>query len=92
MHRCWYSCSFDPDPQKLQSRMYLHQGETEEEEEQENLVRCPTPPVRGAASSPVGMSYSHQSTVTLTPSPQGELHINQEDRRYCINNTRSNTV
>ncbi|XP_060751455.1 roundabout homolog 1-like isoform X2 [Tachysurus vachellii] len=74
--------SFDPDPQKLQSRMYLHQGETEEEEEEhENLVRCPTPPVRGAASSPVGISYSHQSTVTLTPSPQGELHNNQEDRR-----------
>lgn len=87
MHWCLCPYSFDPDPQKLQSRMYLHQGETEEEEEQENLVRCPTPPVRGAASSPVGMSYSHQSTVTLTPSPQGELHINQEDRRYCTNTT-----
>uniref|UniRef100_A0A3B4CUJ4 Roundabout, axon guidance receptor, homolog 1 (Drosophila) n=1 Tax=Pygocentrus nattereri TaxID=42514 RepID=A0A3B4CUJ4_PYGNA len=79
--------SFDPDPQcpMLQSRMYLHQGEMEEEEEeQESMDRCPTPPVRGAASSPAGMSYSHQSTATLTPSPQGDLHPglnNNEERR-----------
>uniref|UniRef100_A0A8B9GQY9 Roundabout guidance receptor 1 n=1 Tax=Astyanax mexicanus TaxID=7994 RepID=A0A8B9GQY9_ASTMX len=70
--------SFDPDPQcpMLQNRMYLHQGEMEEEEDegQESLDRCPTPPVRGAASSPAGMSYSHQSTATLTPSPQGDIH------------------
>uniref|UniRef100_A0A4W4EZJ8 Roundabout, axon guidance receptor, homolog 1 (Drosophila) n=1 Tax=Electrophorus electricus TaxID=8005 RepID=A0A4W4EZJ8_ELEEL len=68
--------SFEPDPQcpMLQGRMYLHQGEMEEEEEQEGLDRCPTPPVRGAASSPAAMSYGHQSTATLTPSPQGDLH------------------
>uniref|UniRef100_A0A8B9GRT9 Roundabout guidance receptor 1 n=1 Tax=Astyanax mexicanus TaxID=7994 RepID=A0A8B9GRT9_ASTMX len=81
--------SFDPDPQcpMLQNRMYLHQGEMEEEEDegQESLDRCPTPPVRGAASSPAGMSYSHQSTATLTPSPQGDihpgLHNSQDERR-----------
>lgn len=71
----------------LQSRMYLHQGDmAEEEEEQEIMDRCPTPPVRGAASSPAGMSYSHQSTATLTPSPQGDVHPglqnNHEERRY----------
>ncbi|XP_062870840.1 roundabout homolog 1-like [Trichomycterus rosablanca] len=67
-----------------QSRMYLHQGETEEEEEEEeqkSLVRCPTPPVRGTACSPVGMAYSHQSAVTLAPSSQGEIHGNHEERR-----------
>ncbi|XP_067849518.1 roundabout homolog 1 isoform X2 [Heptranchias perlo] len=52
------------------ARMYLQQGELEEEEEDE---RGPTPPIRGAASSPAAVSYSHQSTATLTPSPQEEL-------------------
>ncbi|EPY75447.1 hypothetical protein CB1_001657004 [Camelus ferus] len=73
------------------ARMYLQQGELEEEEEE----RGPTPPVRGAASSPAAVSYSHQSTATLTPSPQEELqpmlqdcpeeigHMqHQPDRRY----------
>uniref|UniRef100_A0A8C7J979 Roundabout guidance receptor 1 n=1 Tax=Oncorhynchus kisutch TaxID=8019 RepID=A0A8C7J979_ONCKI len=44
----------------------------EEQDAEEGMDRCPTPPVRGAASSPAGMSYSHQSTATLTPSPQGD--------------------
>ncbi|GCC38249.1 hypothetical protein chiPu_0016762 [Chiloscyllium punctatum] len=52
------------------SRMYLQQDELEEQEDDE---RGPTPPVRGAASSPAAVSYSHQSTATLTPSPQEEL-------------------
>lgn len=52
------------------SHMYLQPGELEEEEEME---RGPTPPVRGAASSPAAISYSHQSTATLTPSPQEEM-------------------
>lgn len=50
------------------TRMYLQQDELEEEDE-----RGPTPPIRGAASSPAAVSYSHQSTATLTPSPQEEL-------------------
>ncbi|KAJ8280156.1 hypothetical protein GJAV_G00051180 [Gymnothorax javanicus] len=54
------------------SRMYLQPGELEEEEE-EDMERGPTPPVRGAASSPAAVSYSHQSTATLTPSPQEEM-------------------
>ncbi|XP_063058202.1 roundabout homolog 1-like [Engraulis encrasicolus] len=69
----------------LPSRMYLHSGSMQEEEEAqqhqhqqqqgrpEGMERCPTPPIRGAASSPAGVSYGHQSTATLTPSPQGEL-------------------
>ncbi|XP_030647958.1 roundabout homolog 1 [Chanos chanos] len=67
--------NFEPDSScpMLPSRMYLHQGEVEEGEEEEALDRCPTPPIRGAASSPAGMSYSHQSTATLTPSPQADL-------------------
>uniref|UniRef100_A0A674NMG8 Roundabout, axon guidance receptor, homolog 1 (Drosophila) n=1 Tax=Takifugu rubripes TaxID=31033 RepID=A0A674NMG8_TAKRU len=52
------------------SHMYLQPDELEEEEEME---RGPTPPVRGAASSPAAISYSHQSTATLTPSPQEEM-------------------
>uniref|UniRef100_A0A8C8H0X9 Roundabout guidance receptor 1 n=1 Tax=Oncorhynchus tshawytscha TaxID=74940 RepID=A0A8C8H0X9_ONCTS len=68
--------SFNPDAPcpMLTSRMYLHPDEMEEEEQEaaEGMDRCPTPPVRGAASSPAGMSYSHQSTATLTPSPQGD--------------------
>ncbi|XP_055487876.1 roundabout homolog 1-like, partial [Leucoraja erinacea] len=56
------------------ARMYLQQVESEEEEEEEEEEeRGPTPPLRGAASSPAAVSYSHQSTATLTPSPQDEL-------------------
>nr|XP_033797623.1 roundabout homolog 1 isoform X1 [Geotrypetes seraphini] len=50
------------------ARMYLQQDDLEEDDE-----RGPTPPLRGAASSPAAVSYSHQSTATLTPSPQEEL-------------------
>ncbi|TKC49014.1 hypothetical protein EI555_020344, partial [Monodon monoceros] len=57
------------------ARMYLQQGELEEEEDE----RGPTPPVRGAASSPAAVSYSHQSTATLTPSPQEELQPMLQD-------------
>uniref|UniRef100_A0A8D0EQX5 Roundabout guidance receptor 1 n=1 Tax=Strix occidentalis caurina TaxID=311401 RepID=A0A8D0EQX5_STROC len=76
------------------ARMYLQQDELEEEEEDE---RGPTPPVRGAASSPAAVSYSHQSTATLTPSPQEELqpmlqdcqedlgHIQHQPDRRCVN-------
>uniref|UniRef100_A0A5F8G8U9 Roundabout guidance receptor 1 n=2 Tax=Monodelphis domestica TaxID=13616 RepID=A0A5F8G8U9_MONDO len=56
------------------ARMYLQQEELEEEDE-----RGPTPPVRGAASSPAAVSYSHQSTATLTPSPQEELQPMLQD-------------
>jgi roundabout axon guidance receptor 4 len=56
--------------------MYLQPDELEEEEEME---RGPTPPVRGAASSPAAVSYSHQSTATLTPSPQEELQPMLQD-------------
>ncbi|XP_027901186.1 roundabout homolog 1 isoform X5 [Xiphophorus couchianus] len=64
--------SCDPDMQcpMPPSHMYLQPDELEEEEEME---RGPTPPVRGAASSPAAVSYSHQSTATLTPSPQEEM-------------------
>uniref|UniRef100_A0A803U092 Roundabout guidance receptor 1 n=2 Tax=Anolis carolinensis TaxID=28377 RepID=A0A803U092_ANOCA len=58
------------------ARIYLQQDELEEEEEDE---RGPTPPVRGAASSPAAVSYSHQSTATLTPSPQEELQPMLQD-------------
>ncbi|XP_065431585.1 roundabout homolog 1 isoform X4 [Chrysemys picta bellii] len=58
------------------ARMYLQQDELEEEEDDE---RGPTPPVRGAASSPAAVSYSHQSTATLTPSPQEELQPMLQD-------------
>uniref|UniRef100_A0A8C9NEZ8 Roundabout guidance receptor 1 n=1 Tax=Serinus canaria TaxID=9135 RepID=A0A8C9NEZ8_SERCA len=76
------------------ARMYLQQDELEEEEEDE---RGPTPPVRGAASSPAAVSYSHQSTATLTPSPQEELqpmlqdcqedlgHTQHQPDRRCVN-------
>ncbi|KAA0701788.1 Roundabout -like protein 1 [Triplophysa tibetana] len=71
------------------SRMYLQPDELEEEEAE--LERGPTPPVRGAASSPAAVSYSHQSTATLTPSPQEEmqpmLHDNadlHERRRLLV--------
>uniref|UniRef100_A0A3B4AJR4 Uncharacterized protein n=1 Tax=Periophthalmus magnuspinnatus TaxID=409849 RepID=A0A3B4AJR4_9GOBI len=63
--------SCDPDMQcpMTPSHMYLQPDELEEEE----MERGPTPPIRGAASSPAAVSYSHQSTATLTPSPQEEL-------------------
>lgn len=67
------------------SHMYLQPDELEEEEEME---RGPTPPIRGAASSPAAVSYSHQSTATLTPSPQEEMQPMLQDahdgheRRY----------
>uniref|UniRef100_A0A671QAH6 Roundabout homolog 1-like n=1 Tax=Sinocyclocheilus anshuiensis TaxID=1608454 RepID=A0A671QAH6_9TELE len=73
------------------SRMYLQPDELEEEEEVVELERGPTPPIRGAASSPAAVSYSHQSTATLTPSPQEEmqpmLHDNpdlHERRRLLV--------
>ncbi|XP_055022954.1 LOW QUALITY PROTEIN: roundabout homolog 1 [Boleophthalmus pectinirostris] len=78
----------DPDMQcpMTPSHMYLQPDELEEEEEME---RGPTPPIRGAASSPAAVSYSHQSTATLTPSPQEELqpmlhdpHDSHERRRH----------
>ncbi|XP_053728756.1 roundabout homolog 1 isoform X5 [Synchiropus splendidus] len=64
--------SCDPDMQcpVPPSHMYLQPDELEEEEEME---RGPTPPIRGTASSPAAVSYSHQSTATLTPSPQEEM-------------------
>ncbi|KAK2846788.1 hypothetical protein Q5P01_009787 [Channa striata] len=58
------------------SHMYLQPDELEEEEEME---RGPTPPIRGAASSPAAVSYSHQSTATLTPSPQEEIQPMLQD-------------
>ncbi|XP_055735660.1 roundabout homolog 1-like isoform X2 [Salvelinus fontinalis] len=69
--------SYDPDMQCSlpPSRMYLQPDELEEEE----MERGPTPPVRGAASSPAAVSYSHQSTATLTPSPQEELQPMLQD-------------
>lgn len=89
------ACSFlfgscDPDMQcpMPPSHMYLQPDELEEEEEME---RGPTPPIRGAASSPAAVSYSHQSTATLTPSPQEEMQPMLQDapdsheRRYtCV--------
>nr|XP_061797585.1 roundabout homolog 1-like [Nerophis lumbriciformis] len=66
--------SCDPDMQCSMppSHMYLQPGELEDMEEEE-MERGPTPPVRGTASSPAAVSYSHQSTATLTPSPQEEM-------------------
>ncbi|XP_023260041.1 roundabout homolog 1 isoform X5 [Seriola lalandi dorsalis] len=70
--------SCDPDMQcpMPPSHMYLQPDELEEEEEME---RGPTPPIRGAASSPAAVSYSHQSTATLTPSPQEEMQPMLQD-------------
>nr|XP_046245513.1 roundabout homolog 1 isoform X1 [Scatophagus argus]XP_046245514.1 roundabout homolog 1 isoform X1 [Scatophagus argus] len=82
--------SCDPDMQcpMPPSHMYLQPDELEEEEEME---RGPTPPIRGAASSPAAVSYSHQSTATLTPSPQEEMqpmlqdaHDSHERRRHAV--------
>lgn len=82
--------SCDPDIQcpMPPSHMYLQPDELEEEEEME---RGPTPPIRGAASSPAAVSYSHQSTATLTPSPQEEMqpmlqdaHDIHERRRHAV--------
>ncbi|KAM4788134.1 roundabout homolog 1 isoform 8-T14 [Cyanocitta cristata] len=67
------------------ARMYLQQDELEEEEEDE---RGPTPPVRGAASSPAAVSYSHQSTATLTPSPQEELQPMLQDCQEDLGHTQ----
>ncbi|KAM7412828.1 hypothetical protein PAMA_020286 [Pampus argenteus] len=70
--------SCDPDMQCSMppSHMYLQPDELEEEEEME---RGPTPPIRGTASSPAAVSYSHQSTATLTPSPQEEMQPMLQD-------------
>uniref|UniRef100_A0AAZ3R497 Roundabout, axon guidance receptor, homolog 1 (Drosophila) n=1 Tax=Oncorhynchus tshawytscha TaxID=74940 RepID=A0AAZ3R497_ONCTS len=79
--------SYDPDMQCSlpPSRMYLQPDELEEEEEEEEeMERGPTPPVRGAASSPAAVSYSHQSTATLTPSPQDELQPMLQDTADSI--------
>lgn len=89
------SDSYDHDMQcpMPPSHMYLQPDELEEEEEME---RGPTPPVRGAASSPAAVSYSHQSTATLTPSPQEEMQPMLQDasdsheRRYAC--MRADTV
>uniref|UniRef100_A0A4W6DRL3 Roundabout guidance receptor 1 n=1 Tax=Lates calcarifer TaxID=8187 RepID=A0A4W6DRL3_LATCA len=69
--------SCDPDMQCSMppSHMYLQPDELEEEE----MERGPTPPIRGAASSPAAVSYSHQSTATLTPSPQEEMQPMLQD-------------
>uniref|UniRef100_A0A3Q1GD51 Roundabout, axon guidance receptor, homolog 1 (Drosophila) n=1 Tax=Acanthochromis polyacanthus TaxID=80966 RepID=A0A3Q1GD51_9TELE len=68
--------SCDPDMQcpMPPSHMYLQPDELEEE-----MERGPTPPIRGAASSPAAVSYSHQSTATLTPSPQEEMQPMLQD-------------
>ncbi|XP_043928376.1 roundabout homolog 1 isoform X1 [Protopterus annectens] len=63
----------------LPTRMYLQRDELEEEEDEDDEDRGPTPPLRGAASSPAAVSYSHQSTATLTPSPQEELQPMLQD-------------
>uniref|UniRef100_A0A3Q3D1U1 Roundabout guidance receptor 1 n=1 Tax=Hippocampus comes TaxID=109280 RepID=A0A3Q3D1U1_HIPCM len=68
----YMQCSVPP------SHMYLQPDELEEmeeegEEEEMEMERGPTPPIRGTASSPAAVSYSHQSTATLTPSPQEEM-------------------
>uniref|UniRef100_A0A672YII3 Roundabout, axon guidance receptor, homolog 1 (Drosophila) n=1 Tax=Sphaeramia orbicularis TaxID=375764 RepID=A0A672YII3_9TELE len=86
--------SCDPDMQcpMPPSHMYLQPDELEEEEEME---RGPTPPIRGAASSPAAVSYSHQSTATLTPSPQEEMQPMLQDapdsheRRYTYKSRKS---
>ncbi|KAM9732764.1 roundabout homolog 1 isoform 8-T8 [Menidia menidia] len=69
-------CDADMQCPMPPSHMYLQPDELEEEEEME---RGPTPPVRGAASSPAAVSYSHQSTATLTPSPQEEMQPMLQD-------------
>ncbi|XP_049431639.1 roundabout homolog 1 isoform X2 [Epinephelus fuscoguttatus] len=70
------SCEPDMQCPMPPSHMYLQPDELEEEEEME---RGPTPPIRGAASSPAAVSYSHQSTATLTPSPQEEMQPMLQD-------------
>ncbi len=49
------------------SRMYLQPDELEEEEEEVELERGPTPPIRGAASSPAASVL--QSPVHRDPHP-----------------------
>ncbi|XP_037122884.1 roundabout homolog 1 isoform X5 [Syngnathus acus] len=66
------SCEADMQCSVPPSHMYLQPDELEDEEELE-MERGPTPPLRGTASSPAAVSYSHQSTATLTPSPQEEM-------------------
>ncbi|KAM4620724.1 roundabout homolog 1-like [Polymixia lowei] len=67
--------SFDPAVQcpMLPARMYLHQDGMEEveEETEERTDGCPTPPVRGASSSPAEASRGHQAAPALVPSPEG---------------------
>ncbi|TNN72998.1 Roundabout 1 [Liparis tanakae] len=68
------SCEPDMQCPMPASHMYLQPDELEEE-----MERGPTPPIRGAASSPAAVSYSHQSTATLTPSPQEEMQPMLQD-------------
>lgn len=69
------------------SRMYLQPDELEEEEAE--MERGPTPPLRGTASSPAAVSYSHQSTATLTPSPQEELQPMLQEHPDALHERRS---
>ncbi|XP_051933629.1 roundabout homolog 1-like isoform X2 [Hippocampus zosterae] len=78
-------CSMPPSHMYLQPdelEEMMEEGGEEEEEEME-MERGPTPPVRGTASSPAAVSYSHQSTATLTPSPQEEVTpmLREHERR-----------
>uniref|UniRef100_A0A672FA99 Roundabout, axon guidance receptor, homolog 2 (Drosophila) n=1 Tax=Salarias fasciatus TaxID=181472 RepID=A0A672FA99_SALFA len=68
---------------------YLHQG-MEDELEEEEEERVPTPPIRGVASSPAAVSFGQQSTATLTPSPRDEMqpmlqaHLDELTRAYQL--------
>uniref|UniRef100_A0A3B4CFM4 Roundabout, axon guidance receptor, homolog 1 (Drosophila) n=1 Tax=Pygocentrus nattereri TaxID=42514 RepID=A0A3B4CFM4_PYGNA len=72
------------------SRMYLQPDELEEEEAE--MERGPTPPLRGTASSPAAVSYSHQSTATLTPSPQEELQPMLQENPDTLHERRRQLV
>ncbi|KAM3869297.1 roundabout homolog 1-like [Diretmus argenteus] len=81
--------SFDPDVQcpMPPSRMYLHQDgmeEVEEKETEERIQSCPTPPVRGAASSPTEGPYSRPCT---TMSPQGDVSGTEHHSQHISSHT-----